>query len=208
MPVASGRHDLGTGRPGTSRDPARPSVLESTRWTQMRSSARSLVPDGLPVLQSGGHLVPEDGTCLLEHVWVLAGTAFSEHPACTDPPLAAVARLVNDACTVVGRQELVAFGPAPAGTGPVDASATAAVIRATVGAFDRATGGTHAAAARRLDVAAAALRRLPDPRRNRALRATRSAALAAAAASSGATGSGDGSALRPDGESTARPAMP
>jgi hypothetical protein len=115
--------------------------IESTRWAQM-STTRSLVPDGMPVLQSGGHLVPEDGACLMEYVSVLAGSTFSDHPPCTDPTLAAVARLVNDACTDAGRQPLAAFAPALAGTGPGDASATAAIIRATVRAADGATGGT------------------------------------------------------------------
>jgi hypothetical protein len=194
----------------------------------------------MPVLQPGGHLVPEDGACLMEYVSVLAGSAFSDHPPCTDPALAAVARLVNDACTDAGRQELAAFAPELAGTGPGGAPATAAVIRATLRAADRATGGSAvprrhlrraerrcarvagtgplAAAARRLDllhrlgpgqrrldVAVAALRRLPGPQRDVALRTALTAALAA---SSCAIGSPDGGALQPDGASTKRLAIP
>ena len=108
----------------------------------MKIPARSFVPDGLPVLQSGGHLVPEDGACLMEYVSVLAGCTFSDHPPCTDPTVAAVARLVNDACTDAGRQGLATFAPELAETGPGDASTTAAVVSAAVRAADRATGGT------------------------------------------------------------------
>ena len=188
----------------------------------MKNTDRSVVPDGLPVLQSGGHLVPEDGACLMEYVSVLAGCTFGDHPPCTDPTVAAVARLVNDACTDSGRQELAAFAPELAGTGPGDASTTAAVVRATVQTANRATDGalprrhlrgadrrcarvagtgllTRAArrldlfhrlgpGQRRLDVAVAALRGLPESERDAALHAVLSAAIAAASASTVATG--------------------
>ena len=210
----------------------------------MKSPDRSVVPDGLPVLQSGGHLVPEDGACLMEYVSVLAGCTFSDHPPCTDPTVAAVARLVNDACTDAGRQELATFAPELA------AHAVRAARRRRppssaprCDAADRATGGTAvprrhvrraerrcervagtgplAAVARRLDllhrlgpgqrrldVAVAALRRLPGPERDAALHATLTAAIAAASASAGATAPHAGSTLRPDSESAARPGMP
>jgi hypothetical protein len=132
------------------------------------------VPSGLPELQVGAHLAPEDGACLMEYVSVLAGTAFNDHPACTDPTLATVARLVNDASTDAGRPLLAAFAPLLAETGSSpDARRTAAVVRATVLAAaaaagddaglrrplrgaerrcDRVSGaGTRAALARRLD---------------------------------------------------------
>jgi hypothetical protein len=180
----------------------------------MKNTDRSVVPDGLPILQSGGHLVPEDGACLMEYVSVLAGCTFGDHPPCTDPTVAAVARLVNDASSDAGRQDLALLAPVLAGTGPRDASATAAVIRATLRSADRATDGTavprrHLRGAdrrcarvagtgplagvarrldllhrlgpgqRRLDVAVAALRALPQPRRDAALQAVPTAALAA-----------------------------
>jgi hypothetical protein len=131
-------------------------------------------PDGLPQLRAGAHLAPEDGACLMEYVSVLAGTAFNDHPSCTDPTLATVARLVNDASTDAGRPQLAAFAPLLAETGSSpDARRTAAVVRATVLAaaaaagddaglrrplrgaerrYDRVSGtGTRAALARRLD---------------------------------------------------------
>ena len=130
------------------------------------------LPSGLPRLRAGAHLVPEDGACLMEYVSVLAGVPFSDHPRCTDPILATVARLVNDCCTDAGRPLLTAFAPDLAGTGPGDARRTAAIARAAVrracmaaggpglrrhlrraaSRYDRVTGvGPWAAAARRLD---------------------------------------------------------
>jgi hypothetical protein len=104
--------------------------------------ARS-VPDGLPQLSAGAHLAPEDGACLMEYVSVLAGTAFNDHPSCTDPTLATVARLVNDASTDAGRPLLATFAPLLAETGSTpDARRTAAVVRATVLAAFAAAGDT------------------------------------------------------------------
>jgi hypothetical protein len=54
------------------------------------------VPDQLPVLTRGWHRGPEDGACVMEYVSVLAGVRFTDHPRCTPPALAALARLVND----------------------------------------------------------------------------------------------------------------
>jgi hypothetical protein len=135
--------------------------------------ARS-APDGLPELQAGAHLAPEDGACLMEYVSVLAGTAFNDHPPCTDRMLATVAHFVNDASTDAGRPLLARFAPLLAQTAHrADARRTAAIIRATVVAaqaaaddspvlrrvvrgaerrYDRVTGtGPRAAVARRLD---------------------------------------------------------
>ena len=100
------------------------------------------LPSGLPRLQAGAHLVPEDGACLMEYVSVLAGAPFSDHPRCTDPILATVARLVNDSCTDAGRPLLTAFAPVLAGTGPGDARRTAAIVRAAVRSAHTAAGGT------------------------------------------------------------------
>jgi hypothetical protein len=54
------------------------------------------VPDQLPVLTRGWHRGPTDGACVMEYVSVLAGGRFTDHPRCTPPALAALARLVND----------------------------------------------------------------------------------------------------------------
>ena len=68
----------------------------------------------------------------MEYVSVIAGTPFSDHPRCTDPTLAALARLVNDACTDSGRHLLTAFAPELTRIGPVDPLGTAAIVLATV----------------------------------------------------------------------------
>ncbi|MGY1663040.1 hypothetical protein ACI78Q_17595 [Geodermatophilus sp. SYSU D00705] len=87
----------------------------------------------------------------MEYVSVLAGTAFGDHPRCTDPTLAALARLVNDATSDDGRPLLAAFAPALAATGPsADARRTAAVVRATVRAA-RAAAADPGALDRHLD---------------------------------------------------------
>ncbi|MGH3421294.1 MAG: hypothetical protein ACRDQU_03850 [Pseudonocardiaceae bacterium] len=52
--------------------------------------------DGLPMLDRGGHHSPQHGACLMEYVSVLAGARFSDHPRCTHPALAQLARVVND----------------------------------------------------------------------------------------------------------------
>jgi hypothetical protein len=106
----------------------------------MNSTDRLSAPDGLPVIQAGAHGTPEDGACLMEYVSVLAGSDFNDHPRCTDPTLAAVARYVNDSCTETGRQTLVSFAPTLAATGPAGARGTAAIVLATVRAANQAAG--------------------------------------------------------------------
>ncbi len=68
----------------------------------------------------------------MEYVSVLAGAPFSDHPRGTDPTLAALARLVNDACTDAGRPLLATFAPQLAGIRPLDPRGTAAVVLAAV----------------------------------------------------------------------------
>jgi hypothetical protein len=99
-------------------------------------------PDGIPELRPGAHLVPEDGACLMEYVSVLTGAPFDDHPRCTDPTLAGVARLVNDACSDAHRPLLTAFAPLLAAAPRVDARGTAAIVRAVVLTASGAVGGT------------------------------------------------------------------
>ena len=54
-------------------------------------------PQYLPTLSAGRHTSPEKGACFMEYASLLAGERWSDHPACTDPVLAALARCVNDA---------------------------------------------------------------------------------------------------------------
>ncbi|TML97573.1 MAG: hypothetical protein E6G05_14000 [Actinobacteria bacterium] len=70
------------------------------------------VPDQLPVLSRGWHRGPEDGACVMEYVSVLAGARFTDHPRCTPPALAALARLVNDRIVDDGvRSKLALLAP-------------------------------------------------------------------------------------------------
>lgn len=85
-----------------------------------------------PVLQPGRHLAPEDGACLMEYVALLAGRPFSDHPSCTDPTLALLARLVNDACTDSGRNQLARFAAPLADAPRTDAVGSARLVLTAV----------------------------------------------------------------------------
>jgi hypothetical protein len=56
----------------------------------------SRIPDSVPVLSRGKHRTPRKGACFMELASFLAGEPWSDHPACTHPLLAAMARDVND----------------------------------------------------------------------------------------------------------------
>jgi hypothetical protein len=53
-------------------------------------------PDLMPVLSRGKHRSPRKGACFMELASYLAGEPWSDHPSCTHPLLAALAREVND----------------------------------------------------------------------------------------------------------------
>jgi len=53
-------------------------------------------PELMPVLSRGKHRNPRRGACFMEMASFLAGERWSDHPACTHPLLAELARLVND----------------------------------------------------------------------------------------------------------------
>jgi hypothetical protein len=72
-------------------------------------------PPLLPLLSRGKHRNPRKGACFMELASVLAGERWSDHPACTHPLLAAVARHVNDHTTDAGRQRLAGLIPAVIG---------------------------------------------------------------------------------------------
>jgi hypothetical protein len=79
-------------------------------WT-----AEIRLPDVVPVLSRGKHRNPRKGACFMELASFLAGEAWSDHPACTHPLLAGLARLVNDYTTDAGRQRLAALVPSVIG---------------------------------------------------------------------------------------------
>jgi hypothetical protein len=72
-------------------------------------------PAVLPVLSRGKHRSPRKGGCFMEFASLLAGERWSDHPACTHPLLAAVARQVNDHTSDAGRQRLAELIPSVIG---------------------------------------------------------------------------------------------
>src|SRR4029453_15858505 len=72
-------------------------------------------PDLLPILSPGRHRSPRTGACFMELASLLAGQRWSDHPACTHPLLAAVARHVNDHTSDAGRQRLAGLIPSVIG---------------------------------------------------------------------------------------------
>jgi hypothetical protein len=72
-------------------------------------------PDLLPILSPGKHRNPRTGACFMELASLLAGEHWSDHPACTHPLLAAVARQVNDHTSDAGRQRLAELIPSVIG---------------------------------------------------------------------------------------------
>src|SRR3954454_3192877 len=75
----------------------------------------SPAPDGVPVLSRGKHRTARRGACFMEFASFLAGERWSDHPACTHPLLAQVARQVNDLVGDEGRQQLVPLIPSVVG---------------------------------------------------------------------------------------------
>ncbi|NEA32794.1 hypothetical protein [Streptomyces sp. SID13031] len=74
----------------------------------------------VPVLSRGKHRNPRKGACFMEFASYLAGEPWSDHPACTDPLLAGVARDVNDCTTDAGRTRLAPLIPSVIGLTPED----------------------------------------------------------------------------------------
>ncbi|MFI5707773.1 hypothetical protein [Kribbella sp. NPDC051620] len=74
----------------------------------------------VPVLSRGKHRNPRKGACFMEFASYLAGEPWSDHPACTHPLLAGVARDVNDCTTDAGRARLAPMIPSVIGLVPED----------------------------------------------------------------------------------------
>ena len=93
-------------------EPAHPFVACSRQEVAMKSSP---VPDGVPVLSRGSHRSPRRGACFMEFASFLAGERWSDHPSCTHPLLAQLARQVNDQISDADRQQLVPLIPIAVG---------------------------------------------------------------------------------------------
>jgi hypothetical protein len=76
---------------------------------------RAQPPDLLPILSRGKHRSPREGACFMELASLLAGEPWSDHPRCTHPLLAALARHVNDHSSDAGRQRLTELAPSVIG---------------------------------------------------------------------------------------------
>jgi hypothetical protein len=72
-------------------------------------------PDVMPVLSPGKHRNPRQGACFMEFASYLAGERWSDHPPCTHPLLAFLARGVNDFTSDDARGRLVPLIPSVIG---------------------------------------------------------------------------------------------
>lgn len=77
--------------------------------------AATTTPDLLPLLARGRHRNPRRGACFMELASYLAGERWSDAPRCTDPSLAALARMVNDVTSDDERPALAPLVPAVVG---------------------------------------------------------------------------------------------
>ena len=75
------------------------------------STGRGHSTEFLPLLSRGKHRRPRQGACVMEYASYLAGEKWSDHPACTHPLLAELARQVNDFTSDDARQALVELVP-------------------------------------------------------------------------------------------------
>ena len=79
------------------------------------NSVEGSSPDLMPVLSRGKHRTPRSGGCFMEFASYLAGESWSDHPSCTHPVLASLARMVNDCSSDDGRSRLTSLIPSVIG---------------------------------------------------------------------------------------------
>jgi hypothetical protein len=92
-------------------------------------TTRVPVPESMPVLSRGKHRNPRRGACFMEMTSFLAGERWSDHPACTHPLLASLARMVNDIVTDQVRPRLVPMIPSVIGLNSDDLHLDAVIAR-------------------------------------------------------------------------------
>jgi len=73
------------------------------------------MPQAMPLLSRGKHRNPNKGACFMELASFLAGERWSDHPSCTHPLLAGLARLVNDHTSDAARPRLAPLIPSVIG---------------------------------------------------------------------------------------------
>ena len=84
-------------------------------------------PESMPVLSRGKHRNQRKGACFMEMASFMAGESWSDHPACTHPLLADLARLVNDVLPDRWRPQLVPMIPSVIGLTSDDLHVDAAI---------------------------------------------------------------------------------
>ena len=114
----------------------------------MRRASAADVPEVVPVLSRGKHRNPRKGACFMEMASYLAGERWTDHPSCTHPLVATVARLVNDHTSDDHRSRLTELIPSVIGLTTDDPRADARI------ALCCATAALPIAAARRQNVMA------------------------------------------------------
>jgi hypothetical protein len=82
---------------------------------QMMTHPLDMAPDFVPVLSAGRHRNPRKGACFMELASYLAGERWSDHPSCTHPLLALLARAVNDTLSDDDRSQLLPLVPSVVG---------------------------------------------------------------------------------------------
>ncbi|MFP5347123.1 MAG: hypothetical protein ACLGIA_08850 [Actinomycetes bacterium] len=87
------------------------------------------VADLVPVLSRGKHRSPRKGACFMEMASFLAGERWSDHPSCTHPLLAGLARHVNDCISDDGRSRLGLLIPSVIGLTGDDPHVDVAIAR-------------------------------------------------------------------------------
>ena len=93
-------------------------------------------PSVMPILSAGRHRNPRQGACFMEFASYLAGERWSDHPACTHPLLASLARDVNDLTSNSARSSLVHLIPRVVGLTSNDPLVTATIaMRAGAAAY-------------------------------------------------------------------------
>ena len=99
-------------------------------------SPQADLPDLVPVLSAGRHRNPRKGACFMEMASYLAGEKWSDHPACTHPLLASLARMVNDCLSDEDRPRIAGFIPDVVGLTSDDLEVDVAIaIRAAAAAL-------------------------------------------------------------------------
>lgn len=93
------------------------------------------VPDVMPHLSAGRHRNPRRGACFMEFASYLAGERWSDHPACTDRTLAALARGVNDLVADDRRDALIPLVPRVVGLSGSEHIGSVVALRAAITAL-------------------------------------------------------------------------